>query len=144
MRPRSDLRFSPAFPLASAIAALLAATTVHAAILTWDNTAGGVINDGGGAWLGRGLWNNGAPRIAWSSGSAADFGNGGAGGAVTLASATTVASFIGTFGISLGGVGAVSGDNTQIYPTYTAVPEPAATNLGGLGMLTLLRHRRHA
>jgi autotransporter-associated beta strand protein len=50
--------------------------------------------------------------------------------------------FTGTFGVSLGGVGAVPGDNSQIYLTYTAIPEPSAALLGGLGMLLLLRRRR--
>ncbi len=51
-------------------------------------------------------------------------------------------SFTGTFGISLGGVGLVPGDNSQIYLTYIAVPEPGAAFLGGLGLLALLRRRR--
>jgi autotransporter-associated beta strand protein len=50
--------------------------------------------------------------------------------------------FTGTFGVSLGGVGAVPGDNSQIYLTYTAIPEPRAALLGGLGLLMLLRRRR--
>lgn len=50
-------------------------------------------------------------------------------------------SFSGTFGISLGG-GSMPGDNTQLYLTYAAVPEPRAALLGGLGLLALLRRRR--
>jgi autotransporter-associated beta strand protein len=49
--------------------------------------------------------------------------------------------FTGAFGVSLGG-GAMPGDNSQIYLTYTAVPEPGAALLGGLGLLALLRRRR--
>jgi autotransporter-associated beta strand protein len=49
--------------------------------------------------------------------------------------------FTGTFGVSLG-TGVLGGDNTQIYLTYTAVPEPRAALLGGLGLLMLLRRRR--
>jgi autotransporter-associated beta strand protein len=90
MKPRilSSARLS--FPLACALAALLALTSASAATLTWDNVAGGTINDGGGAWLGAGLWNNGSPSINWTSGDDAIFGIGGVGGAVTLASPTTV------------------------------------------------------
>jgi hypothetical protein len=50
--------------------------------------------------------------------------------------------FSGAFGISLGGVGVVPGDSSQIYLTYTAIPEPAAALLGSFGLLTLLRRRR--
>ena len=46
----------------------------------------------------------------------------------------------GVFGISRGD--SVGGDNTQIYLTYAAVPEPGAALLGGLGILTILRRRR--
>ncbi|MGL4398953.1 MAG: autotransporter-associated beta strand repeat-containing protein [Luteolibacter sp.] len=51
-------------------------------------------------------------------------------------------SFTGTFGVSLGGAGAVPGDSSQIYLTYTAIPEPGAAFFGGLGLLALLRRRR--
>lgn len=50
-------------------------------------------------------------------------------------------SFTGTFGVSLGGVGELPGDDNQIYLTYTAIPEPSAALLGGLGLLALLRRR---
>lgn len=51
--------------------------------------------------------------------------------------------FTGTFGVSLGGVGAVPGDNSQIYLTYTAIPEPnVAALIGALGGILLLRRRR--
>jgi autotransporter-associated beta strand protein len=50
--------------------------------------------------------------------------------------------FTGNFGISLGGVGAVPGDSSQIYLTYTAIPEPGAALIGSLGLLALLRRRR--
>ena len=49
--------------------------------------------------------------------------------------------FTGTFGVALGNtIG--GGDNTQLYLTYTAVPEPRAALLGGLGLLMLVRRRR--
>ena len=49
--------------------------------------------------------------------------------------------FTGTFDVALGG-GALPGDSSQIYLTYTAVPEPGSALLGALGMLALLRRRR--
>lgn len=51
-------------------------------------------------------------------------------------------SFTGTFGVSLGGVGVVPGDNSQIFLTYTPVPEPRAALLGSLGLIALLHRRR--
>nr|MCU0750608.1 autotransporter-associated beta strand repeat-containing protein [Akkermansiaceae bacterium] len=51
-------------------------------------------------------------------------------------------SFTGIFGVSLGGVGVVPGDNSQIFLTYTPVPEPRAALLGSLGLIALLRRRR--
>jgi autotransporter-associated beta strand protein len=50
--------------------------------------------------------------------------------------------FTGAFSVSLGGVGAVPGDNKQLYLTYTPIPEPRAALLGALGLLALLRRRR--
>jgi autotransporter-associated beta strand protein len=78
----------------------LAAPTAEAQ-LTWD-PAGGGSSDGAGAWLTAGDWWNGGANVNWTSGSDAVFGNGGAGGAVTLASPTTVNSltmnsFTGTY-----------------------------------------------
>jgi autotransporter-associated beta strand protein len=51
-------------------------------------------------------------------------------------------SFTGNFGVSLGGVGAVPGDSSQIFLTYTPVPEPSAALLGSLGLIAVLRRRR--
>jgi autotransporter-associated beta strand protein len=49
--------------------------------------------------------------------------------------------FTGTFGVARGD--AVSGGNdTQLFLTYTPVPEPSTALLGGLGLLALLRRRR--
>jgi autotransporter-associated beta strand protein len=47
----------------------------------------------------------------------------------------------GTFGVALGDT-VLGGDNSQIYLTYTSIPEPRAALLGGLGLLALLRRRR--
>jgi len=58
---------------------------------TWDangTTAGQT--DGAGAWLAASQWWNGSTNANWTSAQSATFGNGGAGGAVTLAGPTTV------------------------------------------------------
>ena len=60
----------------------------------------------------------------------------------TIDTAGFTNSLNGAFGVSLGGVGAVPGDNTQVYLTYTAIPEPGAALLGGLGILLIFRRRR--
>ena len=64
-----------------------------AAPLTWDtNGTGDGQTDGDGVWDGTGtsLWWDGAANTDWVSGSDANFGNGGAGGAVTLTGPTAV------------------------------------------------------
>ncbi|MES2439962.1 MAG: autotransporter-associated beta strand repeat-containing protein [Verrucomicrobiota bacterium] len=86
--------------------------------LTWDsNNTGAGVTDGAGAWLGASQWWDGAANVPWSSGSDAVFGNGGAGGAVTLASQTAAGSitfnaFTGTY--TLGTAGQVLTVNTGI------------------------------
>ncbi len=50
--------------------------------------------------------------------------------------------YTGTFDIALGDSGSIGGDNSQIWLTYTAIPEPKAVLLGCLGVLLLLRRRR--
>jgi autotransporter-associated beta strand protein len=50
--------------------------------------------------------------------------------------------FTGSFAVALGDSGTIGGDNTQVWLTYTAIPEPKAALLGGLGLLLLLRRRR--
>lgn len=47
----------------------------------------------------------------------------------------------GTFSVALGNT-ISGGDNTQVYLTYTAIPEPGAALLGSLGILLILRRRR--
>ncbi|MES2981026.1 MAG: autotransporter-associated beta strand repeat-containing protein [Verrucomicrobiota bacterium] len=50
--------------------------------------------------------------------------------------------YTGTFAVALGDTGSIGGDNTQIWLTYTAIPEPKAVLLGCVGVLLLLRRRR--
>ncbi len=94
---------------AAAIASALSPMVSRASTLYWDNVAGGAINDGAGAWLGAGLWNNGSPSASWTSGDDAIFGNSGAGGAVTLGVGGTTANsltfnyFTGTYTLGTAG-----------------------------------------
>jgi autotransporter-associated beta strand protein len=90
---------------------LLAAPFLHAATLTWDangNTA--AQTDGAGAWdtATQLKWWTGSTNVDWTSGNDAVFGWAGAGGAVTLASPTTVNSltfkyFTGTYTLGTAG-----------------------------------------
>ena len=127
MKPQSAIR---QLLLVGSIAAVLATPVVQAANLTWDATAGGAINDGGGAWLGAGLWNNaGSPSASWTSGDDAIFGNGGVGGAVTLASPTTVASL--TFN-------AFTGTYTLGTAAQTITLNSGLTMNAGSGIVTII------
>jgi len=103
-------RFTLRWIVAGLTAALLIVTdTAAQAAVTWDSdgaTAGQL--DGPGAWLDPGLWWDGANNVNWSSGDDAIFGVGGTGGAVTLASPTTVNSltinsFSGTYMLGTAG-----------------------------------------
>lgn len=74
---------------------------VQAATITWDPSGGG-ISDGAGVWLDTGVWWDGALNVDWTSGDSAIFGNGGAGGNVTLGADTSIGSltfnsFTGTY-----------------------------------------------
>ena len=95
-------RFSQFIALLAILSVALATSPAQAQ-LTWDaNAATGGQTDGAGAWLGANQWWTGAVNQNWASGSDAVFGWGGAGGAVTLASPTTVNSltmnsFTGTY-----------------------------------------------
>ena len=76
-----------------ASSALLCISSANAqSTLTWDaGGGGGAITNGAGAWLGADRWNNGGVAATWTSGDDAIFaGPATAGGAVTLASPTTV------------------------------------------------------
>ena len=95
---------SPAFLLGFV---LLFAPCLKAATLTWDPTGGGA-SDGAGAWLTAGDWWDGVSNVNWTSGDNAIFGNGGTGGAVGLASPTTIGSitfnsFSGTYTLGTAG-----------------------------------------
>ncbi|MBM4155443.1 MAG: hypothetical protein FJ221_10510 [Lentisphaerae bacterium] len=93
----------------AAVAAMFG--TARGATLKWDaNAAGAGQTDGAGAWLtgDSNVWWNGGANTTWTSGDNAIFGNGGAGGAVTLSGPTAVNSltfdyFTGTY--TLGSVG---------------------------------------
>ena len=95
--------------IALATAALLGSTAAQAVPLYWDaNGATSTQTDGAGAWLTANQWWTGSANTNWTSSDDAIFGYGGAGGAVTLASPTTVNSltfnfFTGTY--TLGTVG---------------------------------------
>lgn len=77
--------------------------------LTWDaNGTAALQTDGGGGWTSPGQWWNGSTNVAWESGRVAIFGNGSAGGAVTLANPTTIYSltfnsFTGTYTLGTSG-----------------------------------------
>ena len=73
-----------------------ATTTVNLVLaLTWDaNGTTANQTDGAGVWLDPSKWWDGSTNVTWPSGSDAVFGKSGTGGAVTLASPTTVNSLI--------------------------------------------------
>ncbi|MFU8893939.1 MAG: InlB B-repeat-containing protein [Luteolibacter sp.] len=67
------------------------AINAASATSTWDaNGSAAGQTDGAGEWLAAGQWWNGTANANWTSSNHATFGNGGVGGAVTLASPTTV------------------------------------------------------
>jgi autotransporter-associated beta strand protein len=88
---------------------LFAAQLLKAETLYWDaNAATANQTDGAGAWLGTDQWWTGSVNTTWTSGDDAVFGWGGGGGAVTLASPTTVGSltfkyFTGTYTLGSSG-----------------------------------------
>ncbi|MEO5714330.1 MAG: autotransporter-associated beta strand repeat-containing protein [Luteolibacter sp.] len=104
----SSHRLAPVL-MAGLVAVAMSTHSAKAAPLTWDaDAAAGIQTDGAGAWLDTAQWWDGAANLSWVSGSDAVFGNGGASGAVTLASPTTANTitfnvFTGTY--TLGTVG---------------------------------------
>jgi uncharacterized repeat protein (TIGR02543 family) len=91
-------------------AVTLYAQWIAGTFLTWDaNGTGAGQSNGGGAWEGSNLWWNGTGNQNWASGASAIFGVAStAGGAVTLASNTTVESltfnqFSGTYTLGTAG-----------------------------------------
>ncbi len=107
--------------------ALLAAGQAPAANVTWDaNGATGGQTDGAGVWLNANQWWNGTTNVTWTSGDAASFGFGGAGGAVTLASPTTVDSltfnyFTGTYTLGTAGQAITLNSGITMNPTGSVV-----------------------
>lgn len=79
MKPNTFLRSLLAMTGSAALAAPLA----NAATITWDPTGGGA-SDGTGTWTNAGEWWDGGANVDWSDSSDAIFGNGGAGGTVTV------------------------------------------------------------
>jgi len=98
--------------------AMMIASFAQAANLTWDaNAATAGQTDGLGVWLNTDQWWAGTNNATWTDGNDAIFGNGGAGGAVSLASPATVNSltfnyFTGTY--TLGTAGQAITNNTGI------------------------------
>jgi autotransporter-associated beta strand protein len=133
------------------LAAALWAGPAGATSLTWDkNGATAGQTDGAGVWLATDQWWDGAANATWTSGDDANFGNGGAGDAVTLASPTTVNSltmnsFDGTY--TLGTVGKAitlntgltmnsgAGNTTIISPVTLGGPQSWLNN--SVGVLTV-------
>ena len=130
MKPRRLSVARLSFALASAIAALFAAQSAHATTITWDANAGTALQtDGAGVWLTANQWWNGSANVNWTSGDDAVFGNGGAGGAVTLASGTTVNSL--TFN-------SFTGTYTLGTSTQTITLNNGITMNSGAGAATLI------
>jgi autotransporter-associated beta strand protein len=61
----------------------------------------------------------------------------------TINTSSFTNAFTGNFAVALGNSGTIGGDNSQIWLTYTAIPEPKTALLGVLGVLLLLRRRRN-
>ena len=110
---------------ASATADATLQITVATSPLVWDaNGATAGQTNGAGAWLGANLWWNGTANQSWVSGASATIGGpSGAGGAITLASPTTVNAitfntFTGTY--TLGTAGQALTINGGINKTATS------------------------
>jgi len=138
---------------------LLAAQSAHAQ-LTWDanGTDTGQTN-GSGAWFAANLWWNGATNQTWTAGSSATFGGPStAGGAVTLASPTSVNAItfntftetysLGTAGQTLtinGGIIKNPGTGTVYFysPITLGAAQTWTNNSGTLRLMSTLNNSGH-
>jgi autotransporter-associated beta strand protein len=115
---------------ASATADGILQITITSNTLTWDaNGTGANRTDGAGAWLTANQWWNGTSNQSWASSSIATFGNGGAGGAVSLASPTTVNQIV---------FNAFTGTYTLGTTTQTITLSSGITKNTGTGNATII------
>jgi fibronectin-binding autotransporter adhesin len=134
MKPKSTLRSF----LLLAGSSLLAVSSASAQNLQWDanGTTAGQTN-GGGAWLAPNLWYDGAANTTWSPGANAVFGGAAtAGGAVTLASPTSVGSitfnqFTGTYTLGTAGQALTVNGGVTLNSTGAVVTFVSPILIGG-------------
>ena len=123
--------------LGSSIAALLSLQVVRGVTLTWDaNAAAAGQTVGARARHGASQWWDGSANTTWVDGSDAVFGNGGAGGAVTLAGPTTVNSlpfnsFSGPYTLGTAGQAITVKSGLTINSAAAAVTVVSPVTLGG-------------
>jgi fibronectin-binding autotransporter adhesin len=116
---------------------LLASPSLNAASRTWDANAGTAgQTDGLGVWLASNQWWTGTANTTWASLDDAIFGNGGVGGAVTLASPTTANSltfnsFTGTYTLGTTGVALTINSGITKNSSSAAVTFVGPITLGG-------------
>ena len=136
MKARSSALLS--FPLASAIAVLLASSNVHSASLTWDGAANGNWNTSDLNWTGATPWSNAAPDDAV-------FGATGV-GTVTLTEAISAGTItINNAGYTIigdtitlsGGATALTSGATSTINSNVTIATAAGTITSGVGILTL-------
>ncbi len=125
-----------------------ATTTVKVGItLTWDaNGTAANHTDGAGAWLDANKWRDDSGNTGWTNGVAANFGNGGTGGAVTLGNHITTSSlafnsFTGTYTLQATGFTLTQNGGITISPNAgnvsfrgTAIGAGSLTISGGGGI----------
>jgi autotransporter-associated beta strand protein len=128
--------------LALSVLTLIGASQAPGATVTWDaNGTGAGQTDGAGVWLTANQWWTGSANTTWVSGSDAIFGSGGVGGAVTLASPTTVNSltfntFSGTYTLGTALQAITLNGGITINSTASAVTIVSDITLGGSQNLT--------
>ncbi|MEY3896287.1 MAG: hypothetical protein RLZZ214_1807, partial [Verrucomicrobiota bacterium] len=129
---------SPACMTVAVAAAFAFGSFAQATTLTWDaNGATAAQTDGAGAWKNANPWWDGAANVTWTSGDDAIFGNGGTGGAVTLASATaaqsiTVNTFTGTYSLgTTANILTIGSGGITMTAGASAVSLVSAITLGG-------------